>query len=238
MFLREKIAEIERQRKTLVVYSSDPDTDIADQFGTKNVSVQYKRIRSVGENDFIVVRDSNGFRGAIGLASLREFFTPPISVPWSSEYDPSNFRDLLDLFDRLLFASFDKRQMLGTSREIEDRAWRVGHGELHVGFQSFSAFRRQLPVYRRLATQTRLDIHIYGRTDWNPPALRNTTLHAERTTEIGTIWFLVYDGGGDDFQKCALLAEEQEPGEFYGFWTYDPVAVDELLDYLRRTYGQ
>ncbi|WP_458189528.1 DICT sensory domain-containing protein [Haladaptatus sp. NG-WS-4] len=237
MFLQEKISEVEDRRKTLVVYTDDTDSDLADQFETKNVVVRYKRLRSTGANDFLVVQDGSGFRGAIGLAALREFLTPPIAVPWSDEFDPSNFRDLLALLDQLLFTSFDKRQMLGTSREIEDRAWRIGEGQFHVGFQSFSSFRAQLPVYRRLGAETALDIHVYGRADWHPPEIPDTTFHAERTTEIGTVWFLVYDGGGDDFQKCALLAEERTPEQFYGFWTYDPVTVDELREYLIRTYG-
>ncbi|WP_435152584.1 DICT sensory domain-containing protein [Haladaptatus sp. DFWS20] len=237
MSLHEKIAAVEREQKTLTVYTAEPNSDLAERFETKNVAVQYKRLRSVGKNGFLVIRDRRGFRGAIGLTAFEEFLTPPVHVPWNPEFDSSNFRDLLALLDRTLFSSFDRRQMLGTSREIEDRAWRVGQGELHVGFQSFSVFRAQLPVYRRLAEDTNLTIHIYGEEDWQPPEVQNVTYHAETMDEIGTVWFLVYDGGGDDVQKCALLAEERDPNQFYGFWTYDPVTVDELLVHLRRTYG-
>ncbi|WP_254663503.1 hypothetical protein [Haladaptatus sp. W1] len=53
-------------------------------------------------------------------------------------------------------------------------------GTLHVGFQSLSAFRAQTDVYRRLARETTLDVHIYGRADWQPPRIRNTTYRAER----------------------------------------------------------
>lgn len=191
----------------------------------------------MGKNGVLVIRDRRGFRGAIGLTAFKEFLTPPVHVPWNSDLDSSNFCDLLALLDRTLFSSFDRRQMLGTSREIENRAWRVGQGELHVGFQSFSAFRAQVPVYRRLTDETNLAVHIYGESDWHPPQIQNTVFHAETTDEIGTVWFLVYDGGGDDLQKCALLAEERDPNQFYGFWTYDPETVNELHEYLRRAYG-
>jgi hypothetical protein len=29
----------------------------------------------------------------------------------------------------------------------------------------------------------------------------------------------------------------REESGFYGFWTYDPVTVDWILDHLRETYG-
>ncbi len=236
MSLHEKIEAVERERKTLTVYAADPDIDLSEQFATKNVAVRHSKLRSVGRDAFLVIRDRRGFRGAIGLDALKEFLEPPIRVPWSDDFDPSAFRDLMALLDRALFTSFDRRQMLATSREIEDRAWRVGTGELHVGFQSPSAFRAQMAVYRRLTDETTLNLHVYARSDWHPPERRDLTFHAEKTDEIGAIWFLVYDGDGDDLQKCALLAEERAPNQFYGFWTYDPATVDELLDYLQRTY--
>jgi hypothetical protein len=237
MDLREAITEVKRKRKTLVIYSGDANTDIADQFESKNVAVQYRQLRGVGPDEFLVIRDENGFKGAIGLTSLREFLTPPVLVPWSEEFDPSSFRDLLALLDRTLFTSFDRRQMLAASREFEDRAWRVGNGTLHVGFQSLSAFQAQTDVYRHLANETSLDIHIYGRMDWGPPRIRNTTFHAKMSGEIGAVWFIVYDGGGDDRQKCALVAEEGDEGRFFGFWTYDASMVDDLRFHLERTYG-
>ncbi|MGA9400423.1 DICT sensory domain-containing protein [Haladaptatus sp.] len=237
MNFREAIDAVERERKTLVVYGGDSNTDLAEQFETKNVTVKYKRLRSVGPNEFLVIRDEDGFQGAIGLTALREFLTPPVLVPWHDDFDPSSFRDLRTLLDETLFTSFDRRQMLATSREIEDRAWRIAVGSLHVGFQAFSAFQDQMDLYRRLALETNLDIHIYGRADWQPPRIPNTTFCARTAGEIGQVWFLVYDGGGDDDQKCALVAEERDDGEFFGFWTYNPTTVDELLDHLVETYG-
>lgn len=236
MDLREAIDDVRRKRKTLIVYSDDA-TDIADEFDSKNVTVQYRRLRGVGPDEFLVIRDEGGFKGAIGLASLREFLTPPVLVPWSDEFDPSSFRDLVALLDRTLFTSFDKRQMLAASREFEDRAWRVGDGTLHVGFQSLSAFRDQTNVYRHLANETDLDIHIYGRADWGPPRIPSTTFHAKVTGEIGTVWFIVYDGGGDERQKCALVAEERADGRYFGFWTYNTSTVDDLRAHLEETYG-
>jgi DICT domain-containing protein len=47
---------------------------------------------------------------------------------------------------------------------------------------------------------------------------------------------VAFDGGDTEMESCALLAEERRDGEFYGFWTYDPSMVDELVAYLETTY--
>jgi len=76
--------------------------------------------------------------------------------------------------------------------------------------------------------------------DIDPPANSTFQLHLDRSEEIATSWFVVFDDGSDDesaTQKCALLAEEREPREFYGFWTYDPVTVDYIVDHLESRYG-
>jgi len=48
--------------------------------------------------------------------------------------------------------------------------------------------------------------------------------------------FLLSDGDGSDQFKRGLVAEERDPNQLYGFWTYDPETVDEIIDYLRTTY--
>lgn len=42
--------------------------------------------------------------------------------------------------------------------------------------------------------------------------------------------FRVAGHDGDDRQKCALVAEQRGPGEFYGTWTYDPSLVDSAFE--------
>ena len=160
--------------------------------------------------------------------------------------------------------------MLATSREIEDRALRTVYGELHAGFQSLAAFRKQSRVYERLAAETALDIYVYGDPGWEPPATSSVAYYVEgggangaadgdededgaggtndardadggvdagaTGHELGRFWFVAFDGGESELRTCALLAEEREPGAFYGFWTYDPALVGRLVDYLRRTY--
>ena len=56
--------------------------------------------------------------------------------------------------------------------------------------------------------------------------------------EIGSFWFLAFDGGSEPQNACALLAEERSPEAFYGFWTYDEDLVGAIEAYLSSTYGR
>jgi DICT domain-containing protein len=143
---------------------------------------------------------------------------------------------LLEHLDETMFTSWDTRQMVAASREIEDRAFRVGSGTLHAGFQYVSTLRNELPIYERLGS-TDVDVHAYAVPDEEPPDHDGFTLHLERASEIEQSWFVVFDGGDDEQAACALLAEEREPREFYGFWTYEKSTVDWILDHLESTYG-
>ena len=58
--------------------------------------------------------------------------------------------EMYEVLEETLFTSFDRRQLLGTAREIEDRAWRVGVGTLRVGFQRPGAFERAGDQFFRL----------------------------------------------------------------------------------------
>ena len=137
---------------------------------------------------------------------------------------------------------------------LED-AYRLGRGTLRTGFQSLSALKAQREVYAALGTEDLLDVHVYGERDWSPdvPGVHavsvgdagdatDETSDPGRTGEIGEIgafWFVVFDGGGDDQQACALVAEEDDPDveAFHGFWTYDAELVGDIDAYLEETYG-
>jgi DICT domain-containing protein len=127
--------------------------------------------------------------------------------------------------------------MLAATREIEDRAWRVGAGQLHAGFQYADNLLPQLDTYERLGERDGLSVHAYVYPSGTVPRVDRFLLHLARTEEIELSWFVVYDGNGIDDYKCALLAEEDPLGGFSGFWTYDPSTVDYLVNYLQSTYA-
>ena len=228
-------ATVETRRKRLTVYSSD-DPDVEAYFDGRNVAVETRSLP--GDVDgFVVVHDHEGFVGAIAIETLRELLEPPVPRPWDPSILSEGYQAVFELFENSVFVALDRGQLLSASREIENRAWRVGRGTLLAGFQRTAALERQRRIYEELAGGTALDVHVYVEDDGVDLAEVSVTVHSEADSELGEYWFLAFDGDGDDEHKCALLAEQRRDDEYEGFWTYDPDLVDELAAYVRRTYG-
>ena len=233
MTLAAVLEEAERRRTTMRHHAREAG-DLAEQFEARNVHVRFVPLPSTGPEPFVVLCRDGEFRGAASVDLLREFVRPPVHRPADvSELSPG-YRALVALLDDTVFASLSRRQLLATSREFEDRARRVGRGAFHVGFQSERALAAQRALYRRLAAETDLDVHVYATADDAPTATgtdlaaAGATVHREPAAEIGRYWFLVFDGGGDD-QSFALVAEEHGPNAFSGAWTSDPALVERAL---------
>jgi len=236
MSLTELIRGVENHEKTLTVFNSDGDVveTLRAQFGDRNLTVTSETTDQTPAS-FVVLSRNDEFVTAVSLASvLGEDSTQPAT----QEPDAETYRPILDHLDETMFTSYDTGQMVAASREIEDRAWRLGKGTLHSGFQKLSILGPKMDVYEQLASKDGLNVHAYATPDADVPEHDSPlTIHVERADEIRESWFVVYDGAGIDVNKCALLAEEREPRTFYGFWTYDSETVDWILDYLRRSYG-
>lgn len=215
--------------KTLIVYTTETvDPTLATRLDTQNVTVDHRILRSLDHDGFVIVRDEERFLGAFSLQELLRFLSPPVRKPWELDSLDPAYRAIFDLLDNTVFVSLDRRQLLATSREIEDRAWRVGRGTLYVGFQSLSAFEKQQSMYRQLAETTAIDVHIYLAPDQSADELGHSpvTIHTDSDADVGRYWFLLFDGGGTEAQKCALVARQDGPETYRGFWTYDPELVD------------
>ncbi len=234
MLLRDFVDRIERQRRTVVEYSPSDSSDLEARLSLRNVDVTHRRLPDTGTGGFVVVRRDDEFRGTVPLETIERARSLPEGP--TNAVDDAAFQEYLDLFDKTVFASYDRRQMLATAREIEDRAWRVGRGTLYVGFQSLPALRDQVSLYESLGERDDLAVRVYISDEWDAPDIDGVTVQTESADEIGDFWFLVFEGGGDDANKSALIAEERTPDEYYGFWTYDPELVDEITAYLRETY--
>ena len=236
MSLSELVAGVEDHQKRLIVFNADDAvvSDLREQFSDKNVTLTAEATVSGRPGEFVTLSDDDG---VIAAASLDQFqqSLDRTSAPIGIEESP--YRPILDELDETMFTSWSIGQLTAASREIEDRAFRVGGGSLHAGFQFVSTLSGELERYEQLGAAG-LDVHAYATPDEEAPDHGDFTLHIERAMEIEESWFVVFDGDGDDDQKCALLAEERAPREFYGFWTYDPGTVDWILEYLRSTYGR
>ncbi|MFB6205273.1 MAG: DICT sensory domain-containing protein [Haloglomus sp.] len=242
MSLTELISGVEDHEKRLTVFNTDEETvgAVREQFRDRNLSVVGDRSRSGRPGSFVVLSKREDVEDEFVTATSVEdvLSNPGADDPDEDDDEADRHHPILDHLDETMFTSYDTRQMVTASREIEDRAWRLGAGSLHAGFQQLSILADQMDVYTRLASQEDLDVHAYACPDTEVPDHdTDLTIHVERAEEIAKSWFVVYDGNGVDVNKCALLAEEREDRAFYGFWTYDPDTVDWLVEYLEGAYG-
>jgi len=239
MSLRDVIRDVEDRRKTLTVFNPRHGDafvdDLRSYFERQNVVVRTEETDSGRPSDFAVLTRGDDVLTSTSADALAEAMqsTPPGEDGLG--VDASARTDVLNHLNETTFTAYDIDQMVTASREIEDRAWRVGEGRLHAGFQYVSVFDGQSEVYGNLAERP-IDVHVYATPDEDPPSLAGVDVHTESADEIERSWFVVFDGGGQDEQKCALLAEERDSRAFYGFWTYDPATVDRIAGHLERRY--
>ena len=230
MSLRSLLSSAARDRRTLHCYDNG-ESDLDERFDGRNVSVRSHSLPSNGPSPFVVIRNDDGFLGAVSHATLQSFLSPSTTPTWRMDEADRSYRVLYDLLDDTVFAGLDRRQLLGATREIEDRAYRVGAGRLHVGLQSRAVLEAQESLYRHLAAETNLDVHVYIVDEWRDDPLPGITVHVEPTPEIGRFWVVAFDGGPDPTQQCALVGEQR--GDSYeGVWTYEPALVEQVFDAL------
>jgi hypothetical protein len=225
------IEDARHHEKRFTVYAAGEKPGIDARFGDTDISIEHRPLPPHGPEPFVTIHDSDEFVGALSLAELETLLVPPIVRPGDRESVSAGYRALFDVLDDTVFSSLDRRQLLGASREVEDRAFRVGHGILRVSFQRLSAFESQREVYRQLAGKAGLDVHLYAAPDRDPPDIDGLAYHESTAPTVERYWALAFDGGINDQQACGLLARERDDG-YAGFWTYDPEIVSTILGEL------
>jgi DICT domain-containing protein len=238
MNLRRTIEFVRENQKELALFNLGPPDPIIQKLEaflqTQNVRITTRDTASGKPADIAVLSNSDTVLAVVELRDLRELVDQSDSQVAVGIAD-SAYKDILIHLKETTFTSHDTEQMLYASREIEDRARRLGDGTLHAGFQRCSVMRDQRAIYSYLAAQG-CRVHGYACPDDVTVDLGTAQVHEENTAEIANHWFVVFDGGGTDAHKSALLAQERANDEFYGFWTYDAEIVDSLCEYLETTY--
>ncbi len=236
MSLRELIAGVEAHEMTLTVLNASEAVvdELREQYRDRNLKITLQQLDG-GPQGFAVLSRDGEFVTAVDIEDIR-----PATDQLGRGDDTTVYRPVLDYLDETMFTSYSIRQMFLASREIEDRAWRIGRGSLHAGFQTLEVLAGQTMAYNQLGEHSDLEVHAYAAPVGENPIVPNHDhyqIHIERADEIRKTWFVVYDGNGLDTNKCALLAEERGDRKFYGFWSYDPQTVDYLIGYLHSVYG-
>jgi hypothetical protein len=230
------VERLQSEPETVTVYGAPLDGELRAALDRFDVTVRTAPLPLPAGSGYLTVRRGDEYLGSLSERRFEELRDPPADAPWSVT-DRSVVADLVDLLGDETFTATDRSTLVAVSREFEERAWRVGQGRLLAGFQSLSAFRSQLPVYRRLAADTDLSVAVYGEPDWIPSEPTGLTVHSEHDDELGRFWFVAFDGG-DDGQAGALVAEEVDAGSFEGGWTDDPALVADLIAYVDDRFGR
>lgn len=227
MTLTSLIDEFRERNHQVTVYRNGEGTEIETWLATHGVDVESRPLPAGGPDPFIELTTDGEVVGIIGVDAIEGLLDPPVRFPGDRTDISEGYRALFEMLEKTVFSGMSRRELLAVSREIEDRAFRVGDGTLWVSFQTLSTFRSQTEVYRTLGAETTLDIHIYGMDDWSPPGIAGLTYHAEAAERFEPYWVLAYDGGSDETQACGLVAEERAD-EYSGFWTNDTATVETI----------
>ena len=227
------IEQAERAKKTFLVpeTAAKPVVDaIADHVGVHDVAIE-RTPRGDRPEPTAVLLDGDDAVATAAVADLHDYVTGwrRHGLAGTDLSRPA----LLGRLDDTYFRSYGKPRMVVASKQVEQRAWTNAAGRLHVGFQYLSKVRPQWHEYRKLADV--LDVHVYGEPDWDLPT-DDVVVHALDTDEVQDHWWVAYDGGGDDACKATLLAQEDEPNRFSGFWSFDAGVTDDVVGHLSRTY--
>ncbi|WP_152040679.1 DICT sensory domain-containing protein [Salinigranum salinum] len=227
----ELVAGVEKRRRTVTIYAPALPDALAEIFESRHVELEHQFLPEGASEPFLTVTEDDRYLGSVDLPAVYDFGHPKIHEIGSPDLVEAAYRKLTSMLPDTVFSSLDRRQLLATSREIEDRAWRVGTGRIDVGFQALSKLEAQTDVYEALAERG-LDVHLYGLADWRPPLLDRVTVHTDGG-ELGEVWFMAFDGGKTPGQACGLVALEHAAG-FEGFWTYDPSVVARVFSSASR----
>jgi hypothetical protein len=129
----------------------------------------------------------------------------------------------------------EKVLLVVISRVIERIAIEHGEGTLRASFQRLSRIndeRGTIEVYERVAA-TGVDTHVYGVGDADELGALPVTVHTGTSSPYRRSWFVVFTPpDGADGDHIALLALEDEPNVWDGFWTFRPELVTRLQAYI------
>ena len=129
----------------------------------------------------------------------------------------------------------EKLLLIITSRVIERIAAEHGTGTLCASFQRLSRIddeRGTRSVYERVAGSG-VDVHVYGVGDVDPLSSLPVTVHAGTSYPYRRSWSVAFTPPEEvDGDHVALLALEDEPNVWDGFWTFRPELVTRIEQHI------
>ena len=249
MTLRRFLDDVDDPDRSLVVINRRAPESVQRMleatFDDQPVAVDELEIPTEGDDQVLVVENGT----VVARSPLRELqdailtVNSDLFITGTRRLEEVELPDALKELDELPFflrgypeSHSEKLLLILVSRYIERTAWEHQSGTLRTSFQSLDRIEDEIgtnQVYRRLDGSP-VDVHVYGTPGWVPPPESTITIHAGYEQDFVESWFVVYvpPEGGDG--HVALLALEDGPNEWSGFWTYRPEQVTALDDYITR----
>ncbi|MGQ4555434.1 DICT sensory domain-containing protein [Halobellus sp. GM3] len=248
MTLRRFLDDIGTRDRSLVVVNRDAPDPVQRMlnrlFENQSIDVEELDLPD-GEADQVLLVEDGSVVASSPLSELQDsilLINSDLFITGARELDEIEFPEVLQALDDVRFflrgypeSHSEKLLLILVSRFIERMAWERGNGTLRASFQELPRIDDEIgtrQVYQRLDGSP-VDVHVYGAPGWEPPQSSTITAHAGYDRDFLESWFVVYspdDGEG----HVALLALEENPNEWTGFWTYRPSLVSDIEGYIMR----
>ena len=246
--LRAFFDEVEAPDRHLVVLnreSPDPVRNLLDSL-LADQSVSISDVDAPEEDRDIVALLEDG--EVVARSSLTELMESVLLInsdlykSGAIDIEEVRFPDVLSGLEEVPFrlrgypaSNKEKLLLIVVSRVIERIAAETGGGTLRSSFQRLSRLKDErgtADVYRTIADRG-VDVHVYGIGDLETAESLPMTVHTGTSDPYRRSWFVVFTPPGDDAgDHAALLALEDEPNVWDGFWTFRPELVDSLDAYI------
>jgi len=217
---------------------------LADAFSAQSLDL-VERSLPQDDDDVVALRKDGEVHAVSSLNDLMQSFllVNADRFQTGTKGFDDDIPDVLKGMDDTLFdlrgypvSNKEKLLLILISRHIERLAYEAAEGRLRSTFQRLSRLEDELgtkKVYERLAGRT-VDVHVYGVPDGVPEQL-DVTVHRGTSDEYRRSWSVVFQPPAEN-RGAALLAHQQEPNRWEGFWTYDADTVSRIDDYLARSF--
>ncbi|MFA1611164.1 DICT sensory domain-containing protein [Halobellus rubicundus] len=251
MTLREFLDAAEDPDRSLVVLNRTAPNPVQNMleglFGGQSIDVDEIELPDAEADQVLVVEDDQVLASS-PLSDLQDailFINSDLFITGTRDLEEIELPEALEQLDEIPFylrgypeSHSEKLLLILISRYIERRAWEEGEGTLRTSFQNLSRIEDEVgthQVYGRL-DESPVDVHVYGMPGWRPDPDSSITIHAGYSRDFRESWFVVYTPpeDRDADSHVALLALEEAPNEWVGFWTFRQSVVEDLNRYIEK----
>ncbi len=243
MSLAEFVDDVREREKTLTVFTDEESIveELREFFEVQNIAVRRGQVEGDAPDDFVVLHQEGEAVAVSTLSDVRESLFLGGGVGTDTrrlQVDAAETPDVIGSLGNTTFTADgeDDHLLAQIAHYIADLAFRTGAGAVHTDASRITVGTgprtRASDVDRKLL-EAGVEVHVYGDPE---DTVEGTVLHGVDAAEFERARFVVFDGDGDDADKAALVVTTGD-GNYRGFWTFEAKIVDEILGYLRATYG-